>query len=117
MLLGHVTDGCGSTAPADVVGKPFGVVRIVGEPFQLFLLHALAAPAIHATEIEFEIDPRPAARQIANLARLAVIPAAVNSPTNSADRFFERRVSRITLAWRSPNSPLTVVEGRKPGKR
>jgi hypothetical protein len=106
-----------SAATANVESKAFGVERIISQPVKPLLLHSSAAPAVDPTVVELKEDARIPRRQISDTAQFAVIPTALYLATNSARRFFERRVSRITRAWGSPNSPLTVRAGWNLGKR
>src|SRR3954467_4734985 len=59
--------------------------------------------------------PRVAARQIAHPAHLAIVPAHLEATAAAASGFFERRLSVITPAFGSPNTPRTVCSGRKSG--
>jgi len=73
--------------------------------------------AVDPTNGDLKKDAHTSRRKIADPAQFAVIPPALYPTTNSARRFFERRVSRITKAWGSPNTPVTVSAGWNPGKR
>jgi len=61
-------------------------------------------------------DAHTSRRKISDTAQFAVIPSALYPTTISARRFFERRVSRITQAWGSPNTPITVRAGVESGE-
>jgi hypothetical protein len=95
--------------------RPLGVKWIVRQKIELLAFHLAAKLAKNAPHIEFEIDPRVAAGQIADAAHRAIVPAPVQASTTTAQRFFDRRVSLIMRALRSPNMPRTVPSGRKPG--
>jgi len=105
-----------ATAPADVIGKALGVVRIVGQKVEPLALHLAAVATVEPAHLQFQKNPRVAARQIAHTPQLAVIPAHLNTTAATASRFFERRLSLITRALGSPNTPCTVGSGRNPGK-
>src|SRR4029077_6758825 len=97
--------------------KRLVVELLITQPVKPLLLHSSAAPAVDPTVVELKEDARAPRRQISDTAQFAVIPTALYPATNSARRFFERRVSRITRALGSPNSPLTVRAGWNLGKR
>ncbi len=97
--------------------KALGVEWVVGQPVKPLLLHSLAASAVDPTDGDLKEDAHTSRRKISDTAQFAVIPPALYPTTNSARRFFERRVSRITKAWGSPNTPVTVSAGWNPGKR
>jgi hypothetical protein len=75
--------------------------------------HLAATSAQNPPNLEFQIDPRVAAGQIADAPRRAVVPTRVRSTTLLADGFFERRTSVMTRAFESPKTPRTP-SGRKP---
>ena len=116
-LLGHVSDGRGATAPAHVEGEALRVEGVVGQEGEPFLLHRATGSAGHPPDFDLEGDAQVPTGQIADAAPLAVVPATLPAPARPAGRFFGRRSSTTTLAYRSPNTPVTVVLGRKPGKR
>jgi hypothetical protein len=71
-------------------------------------------PAREAPHFQFQDNPESSARQIPDLPHTTVVPARLNLPAASADRFFERR-SRLTIrAPGSPNTPRTASFARKP---
>jgi hypothetical protein len=114
-LLGQLLDRGRTAAPADVMRKPLGIEGVVGQELQPLALHLAATAALHAPNLELEVDTHIAAGQIANLTRAPVVPAHVGSTTAAAERFFERRSSVTTRAFGSPKTPRTVGRGRKPG--
>jgi hypothetical protein len=63
------------------------------------------------------MDAHVAARQVANPPPRAVVEAPVGSPTKTAQRFFERRISVMTRALGSPKIPQRRAWERKPGNR
>ena len=89
---------------------------IVRQKRQLLALHVSATPTQHAPDIDIQIDARVATGKIANLPHAPIVPPDVHATTTAADRFFERRLRMITRAFGSPNTPRTLVCGRKPGK-
>src|ERR1700758_459709 len=113
----HLLDRRAAATPADVIGKPLGVERIVRQKVELLPLHPAATAAVEPPHLQFEINPRVATRQITHAAQLAIVPAHLHTTTTSANRFFERRSSLITRAFGSPKTPCTVGCGRKPGKQ
>jgi hypothetical protein len=72
--------------------------------------------AVEAPHLQFQKNPRVAARQIAHVPQLAIVPARLHATAAAASRFFERRLSLITRAFGSPKMRHTVCPGRKPGK-
>src|SRR5947209_5731201 len=112
-LLGHLLDGGIAAAPADEVGEPLGIERIVGEPVQPFAFHAATPGALDPTDREGEVDPFVAARQIADAAWSLVVVGAKGLSTDAAERFFRRRWREMTTAW---GSPKTRSEERRVGK-
>ena len=77
-----------AAAPANEVGEPLGVKRVVGQKVELLASHLAAKLAKYAPHIEFEIDPRVTARQIADATHRAIVPALVQASTTAAQRFF-----------------------------
>jgi hypothetical protein len=98
------------------MGKALGVKRVVGEKLQALALHRAAALALYAPHLEFEVDARIAAGQVARAPRAPVVPASVRPSAAAAERFFERRTRVMTRAFGSPNTPRTVLCGRNAGK-
>ena len=116
-FLGHVPDWRGPTAPAHVEGEALGVERIVGQEVERLSLHSAAPPAGYPPDLELEVDAQIAAGEVADAARLAIVPPALHPTAGPAGRFFDRRVRVSTRACGSPKIPMTVGLGRKPAKR
>ena len=95
----------------------FSVVEVVCQPGQLLLLHGVAAPAIHAPDLDLQVHPSVATREVAYSTSLAIVERSVRPSTRSTGRFFPRRWSRKIRALGSPKMPRTVASGRKPGNR
>src|SRR5215510_11764135 len=114
-LLGYVLDRRLAAAPANEVGEPLGVKRIVGQKLELLPPHFAARLAKDASDLELKIDARVAAREITHAPDRAIVPAFVHASTIGAACFFERRLSLMMRALGSPNTPRTVPSGRKPG--
>jgi hypothetical protein len=112
----HILDRRRAAAPPDIISKSLRVERIVSEEVQLFPLHLATAAAVDAPHLQFQINPRVAARQIAHAPQFAIVPAHLTATAIAAHGFFERRLSLITRAFGSPNTPCTVGSGRNPGK-
>ncbi len=115
-FLGKILDRGRTAAPAHVMGKALGVEGVVGQKVEPLALHAPATSALNASNLQFEVDARIAAGQIANLTRASVVPPRLCPATAAAHRFFERRSRVMTRAFESPKTPRTVGCGRKPGK-
>src|ERR1043166_294714 len=115
-FLSDVLDRCCPTPPPYVVGKTFGVKRIVRQKLQSLALHFPPASTKHPAYLELQVHPRIAARQISNLADSAVVPTSVHLPAAATDCFFDRRTNAMTRAFGSPKTPRTMGEGRSPSK-
>ena len=84
----NVLDRRRSTAPADVIGKALGVVRIVRQKVEPLALHLAAVATVEPAHLQFQENPRVAARQIAHPANLAIVPAHLHCDRNSRMPFF-----------------------------
>src|SRR5215510_82157 len=115
-LLSHVLDRCLAAAPTNEVGEPLSKMRVVGQELEQLAFHFATRPAEDASHIEFKIDPRVSAGEIAHATDRAIIPTVMLCPAVATQRFFERRVSLMMRALKSPKRPRTVATGRKPGK-
>src|SRR3984893_5065399 len=113
-FLGDIADRCLPAAAADMERKAFGEVRIVRQKIQPFALHGAAVATRDAPHFEFQTNPKPCARQIANLPHPPVVPAVPAPAATAANRFFERRSRRTIRTSGSPNTPRTVAFTRKP---
>jgi hypothetical protein len=98
------------------MGKALGVERVVGKKLQSLALHFAADLALDTPHLEFEVNTRIAAGQIARAPDTPVVPDPVRSPAAATERFFERLRRVMTRAFGSPNTPRTVLCGRNPGK-
>jgi hypothetical protein len=67
-----------------------------------------------APHFEFQKNPKPGARQIANPAHPKVVPALPDLLATAANRFFERRSRRNIRTFGSPNTPRRASFARKP---
>jgi hypothetical protein len=63
-FLRHILDRRSPTASADKIGKPLGVERIVRQKVELLPLHPATAAAVDAPHLQFQKNPRVAARKI-----------------------------------------------------
>jgi hypothetical protein len=108
---GDILDGGGTATLANVKGKPLGIERIVGQEGKLLLLHLAAPSAQDTPDLQFEVDARVAAGEVADQAVLAVVESPVCRTATSADCFFCRRVNRMTRALESPKRPDTLCSG------
>jgi hypothetical protein len=117
VLLGDVLDGLVSAFRTDDVAEALGAKRAIKQPLQSLASHGLALPALDPPEVHLEVDAVVATREIADLARLLIVPAAMGGCARPANCFFERRLSRMTRAQRSPKRPVSSRTGVKPGKR
>ena len=111
----HILDRRRPAATADITGKALGVERIVGQEVEPLALHLATTAAVEAPHLQLQKNPRVAARQIAHAPNLAIVPAGLDPTAAAACRFFDRRWSRITRAFGSPNTPCTVGSGRTAG--
>ena len=67
-LPGNILDGGGTATLANVKAKPLCVERVVGQEGKLLLFHLAAPSAQNTPNLQFEVDPRVAAGEIANQA-------------------------------------------------
>jgi hypothetical protein len=81
------------------------------------LLHGAAAPAMHAPDLDLQVHPGVATREVAHSTGLAVVKGSLPLSTRSTGRFFPRRRSRKIRALGSPKMPRTVASGRNPVNR
>jgi len=86
-FLGNILDRARAAAPPHVMRKALGIERVVGQEIEPLALHLAAASALHAPNLDLEIDARIAAGQIANLARAPVVPDPVRPTAAAAERF------------------------------
>src|SRR5262249_30804982 len=91
-------------------------MRVVGQKLELFAFHFATRPTEDASYLDFEKNARVSAREIAHATDRAIIPTLMFGPADATQRFFERRLSSMMRALKSPKRPRTVATGRKPGK-
>jgi len=115
-LPGDILDRGGTATFANVKGKPLGVERIAAQEGKLLLLHLAAPSAQNTPDLQFEVDARVAAGEVADQAELAVVEGPVCRTATSAHCFFCRRVNRMTRALGSPKIPDTLCSGVNGGK-
>ena len=115
-LGGDILDRAHPAAPSDVVGKALGVEGVLGQEIQPLALHRLTAPALYATNLDLEVHPHIAVGQVAHTPCAPVVPAKVPCTTGATERFFPRRVRRMSRARWSPKMPSMNCRARKPGK-
>jgi len=84
----HLSHGGLAASASDGKGEPLGVERIVGEPVETFVLHALAPGTEDPAECEVEVDPLVAAREIADASGPLVVVGVENLSADAAGRFF-----------------------------
>src|SRR5438874_2823489 len=116
-FLGHFLEGGRAATSAHEEGEPLGVERIVGQPVQLFVLHAATPRALDPAQKKVEIDTFVPAGEIAHASSPLVVVAAIHRPADAAGRFFRRRWRVMTTAKGLPKTPRTLGRGTKPGKR
>src|SRR5712672_560732 len=115
-FLRNVLDGRLPAATADVNGKALGIEWIVRQKCQLLALHVPATPAQHTPDLDLHVDACIATGKIADPPHTPIVPPEMHATATAANSFFERRIRAITRALTSPNTPRTLVCGRKPGK-
>ena len=96
-------------------GKALGIARVICQPVKMLYMHAATPRAIDTPAFKLQVDPPAGNRQIPYPQALLVVtpPAAVTAMRT--DRGFFRLLSRITRAYRSPNTPLIREAATKPG--
>ena len=110
----HVLYRRRSAATADIIGKALGVERIVRQKVEPLALHLATVTAVEAPHLQFEKNPRVAARQIAHAPQLAIVPAHLNATAAAASRFFERRLSLIARAFDHRKRRIPSVPAENP---
>ena len=63
-------------------------MRVVRQKIQALAFHAATTTAVDAPHLQFQDNPRPRTRQVANLPQAPVVPALLRQPTAPANRFF-----------------------------
>ena len=116
-LVGHFPDRSVLTPFPDIVGKPFRVKRVVPDPGKAFCLHGSAVLTINPADFHFQIDPQIPAGLVSDQSCFSVVECARNFSTGSTNCFFPLRWSRMIRAYGSPNNPLSMIRGMKPGNR
>jgi hypothetical protein len=116
-LLGHFLEGGRAATSAHEESEPLAVEGVVGQPVQLFVLHAPTPRAVDSAQRKVEIDTFVPAGEIAHASSPLVVVAAIHRAADAADRFFRRRWRLMTTAKGSPKTPRTLGRGTKPGKR
>jgi len=115
-LLGDVFDGRGAAAPPDVERESHAVAGIVGQEAEPHALQRATAAARDPAQLDLHEDPHGSAREVTNPMHPAIVDAAVHTAAHSTGSFFERRTSVTMRTPGSPKIPITVRQGRKPGK-
>jgi hypothetical protein len=97
-------------------GKALRIAWILRQPIEVFYMHAVAPRTTDTPSFELQIDPPTGNRQIPYPQDLLIVtsPAAVTAVR--ADSCFFRRLSWMTRAYRSPNTPTNFDVAVKPGK-
>ena len=113
-VAGDIADRCLLAAAADIVRKALGEMRVVRQKIQALAFHAATTTAVDAPHLQFQDNPKPRTRQVANLPQAPVVPALLRQPTAPANRFFERRSRRTITTSGAPNTPRTAACARKP---
>ena len=114
-LLCYVLNGGCSASPPHEEGEALRVERVVREPVDLLALHFATAPTADSPDFRLEVDAPVPARQVADSTSPGVVVAPMPAATDTACRFFGRRLRRTTSAIRSPNTPRTAELGVNPG--
>src|SRR6202011_3481715 len=90
---------------------------IVREPIQLLALHLAAAATGDSAYVQLQVHTLVAARQISDASSSLIVIAPMPSAAHATCCFFRRRVSLMTTAMWSVNTPLTAAPGTNPGNR
>ena len=93
----HVLDRHRTAQSTDLHGKSQGVIWVVRQEVEFFVLHA-ACFAFHAVHVKIEINVSVSASKIARAPPAFIVKAATNFLAPTANRFFERRSSVTTKA-------------------
>jgi hypothetical protein len=79
------------------------------------LFYQAAPPTLDTTDFNIQVDSDAATREVSHSSDFAIIKACRWNAAARTDCFFLFRVSCITRAVWSPNTPMTVTEGVNPG--
>ena len=104
-VAGDIADRCLPAAAADIERKALGEMRVVRQKIQPLAFHGATTTAVDAPHLQFQDNPKPRTRQVANLPHAPVVPALLRLPTAPANRFFERRSRRTIRNVRSTKHP------------
>lgn len=113
----HPRNGLFPAHPAHFHGETTGKVRIGSQPLQPLGLHLATARTIHPSNVQFQVNPSASTIQIPDLPRPFVVKTPQAASTTTANRFFARRINRMTRACGSPHIPFSRSNARNPGNR
>jgi hypothetical protein len=92
------------------------ITRILGQPVKMFYMHTVTPWTTTPAAFERQVDSPSGNREIAYAKSLLVIKTPAAMSTVQTNGCFFRRLSWMTRAYRSPNTPTNFDEAVKPGK-
>lgn len=96
-------------------GKMLCVARVLGQPVQMFYMHAATPRAVDTPAFELQVDPPSHHREVSYLQQLLVVTSSTALTTVTTHRCFFLRLSWMTRAYRSPYLPSNFDAVVKPG--
>ena len=96
--------------------KALRIAWILRQPVKVFYMHAITPWAVDTPAFELQIDAPPGDRQIPYPQDPFVVTSPTAVTTVRADSCFFRRLSWMTRAYRSPNTPTNFDVAVKPGR-
>lgn len=114
----YLGDGLVWYIPAQLThmqGKALCIVRVLCQPVKMFYVHAVAPRTTNTPALKLQADSPSGHRESAYSQDLLVVPPGIG--VHSANRrLFFRRLSGMTRAYRSANTPINFDVVVKPGK-
>ena len=95
--------------------KALGIALVLRQPVQMLYMHAAAPRAIDTLAFKLQVDPPSGNREIAGPQDLLVVTSPTAVTTARTVGGFFRRLSWMTRACRSPNTPFNEEAATKPG--
>ena len=109
----NILDSLYPTFCADHVAKSLRTKRGVEQPFKAFAPHCATLAAINPAQRHLKVNSTVSTGEVPDPSEAAIVPATLNRTTGPTCCFFERRFSRMTSAFRFPNTPFTSLIGTR----
>jgi len=96
-------------------GKALGIARVLRQPVKVLYMHAGTPRAVDTPAFKLQVDAPAGNWKIADPQDLLVVTSPTAVSTVRTDGRFFRRLSWMTRAYRSPNTPFNWEAATKPG--